>query len=120
MAEGQLLFTLEYEKFVEIVNGENWFNLQHEFRIAGGSLSHSFLIWQEESGNAWLLADFETKKTYDFEMEAEPTQTATGTEPAEPARIEISGPASQEEQLIGLTDPKTNSFPPTTKPSRNK
>ena len=100
MADGNLLFTLEYEKFVEIVNGENWFNLQHEFRIAGGSLSHSFLIWQEESGNTWLLADFETTKTYSIE-----TKKAAATDSQ--ATVEILEQSSQKEQLIGLKDPKS-------------
>ena len=100
MAEGQLSFTLEYEKFVEIVNQENWFNLQHEFRIAGGSLSHSFLIWQEESGNTWLLVDFETTKTYGIE-----TKKAAATDSQ--ATVEILEQSSQEEQLISLKDPKS-------------
>jgi hypothetical protein len=99
MADGHLLFSLEYEKFVEIMNGENWFNFQHEFRIAGGSLSHSFLIWQEESGNTWLLADFETTKTYSIE-----TKKAAATDSQ--ATVEILEQSNQEEQLIGLKDPK--------------
>lgn len=106
MTERQSLFSLDYEQFNAILNQQNWFNLQYEFERAGTSLSQSFLIWTGETGNTWLLADFETKKTYDIEMEAEPTQTTAGTESAEPARVEISEPSSQEEQLIELTDPK--------------
>ena len=104
MAERQLLFTLNYEQFNEILSQQNWFNLQDEFEAVGNSLSQSFLIWREETGNTWLLADFETKKTYDIEREAKPAETATETEPAETARVEILGPSSQEEQLIELTD----------------
>ena len=96
MAEGQFLFTLEYKQFSEILNRQNWFNLQHEFGTAGVPLSHSFLIWEEESGNAWLLADFETKKTYDIEK-----KRVKGVEESE--TVDISGPSDQEEQLIGLT-----------------
>ena len=103
MAERQLLFTPNYERFNQILSQQNWFNLQSEFEAAGHSLSQSFLIWTGETGNTWLLADFETGKTYDIEREAEPTQPATE---AEPARVEISESSSQEEQLIGLTDPK--------------
>ena len=104
MAEQQSLFTLNYEQFSEILSQQNWFNLQHEFETAGNSLSQSFLIWKAETGSTWMLADFETKKTYDIEREAKPAETATETEPAETARVEILGPSSQEEQLIELTD----------------
>lgn len=104
MAEGQLLFTLDYEQFNEILSHQNWFNLQHEFERAGTPLSQSFLIWIGESGNTWLLADFETKKTYDIEREAEPAEPATEAEPEKTARVEISEPSSQEEQLVELTD----------------
>ena len=99
MAEGQLLFTLEYKQFSEILNRQNWFNLQHEFGTAGVPLSHSFLIWEEEPENAWLLADFETKKTYDIEK-----KRVKGVEESE--TVDISGPSDQEEQLIGLRDPE--------------
>ena len=99
MAEGQLLFTLDYEQFNKILSQQNWFNLQHEFGMAGVSLSHSFLIWAGESGNTWLIADFETKKTYEIERKRVP-----GSE--EPATVEISESLSQEEQVIGLMEPE--------------
>ncbi len=106
MAEGQVLFTLDYERFNEILSQQNWFNLQHEFGTAGVSLSHSFLIWKGKSGNTWLLADFETKKTYDIkrviERVAESIERIAESE--ELAKVEISGPSNQEEQPIELTD----------------
>ena len=97
MAEGQLLFSLDYKQFNQILSQQNWFNLQHEFKMADTPLSQSFLIWKGESGNTWLLVDFETKKTYDIESQVEPD---------EPAVAEISMPSSQEEQLIELTNPE--------------
>ena len=46
MAEGRWLFSLDYDRFNEILNQQNWFNLQHEFETAGISLSQNFLIWR--------------------------------------------------------------------------
>ena len=103
MTDGKKLFTLNYEQFNTIWGNRYWFNLQPEFEKARYPLSQSFLIWPGETGDTWVLADFETKKTYDIEIEAERNQPATETEPA---KVEISGPSSQEEQLIGLSDPE--------------
>ena len=97
MAEGQSLFTLDYEQFNEILSHQNWFNLQHEFERAGTSLSQSFLIWKGESGSTWLLADFDAKKTYDID-----TKKAASTDSQ--ATVEILEQSNQEEQLIELTD----------------
>lgn len=104
MTERQLLFTLDYEQFNEILSHQNWFNLQQEFERAGTSLSQSFLIWRGESGSTWLLVDFDTKKAYDLETEAEAEAPAGTTEPEKSIRVEISGPSSQEKQLIELAD----------------
>ncbi len=104
MTERQLLFTLDYEQFNEILSHQNWFNLQQEFERAGTSLSQSFLIWSGESGSTWLLADFDAKKTYDIETEAEAEAPTGTTEPEKSIKVEISGPSSQEKQLIELTD----------------
>ena len=73
MAERNILFSLNYEQFAEILNYESWFNLQREFKTKQVSLSQSLLIWTGESGSTWLLADFEGKTTYDIEQK-------TGTE----------------------------------------
>ena len=98
MAEGRWLFSLDYDRFNEILNQQNWFNLQHEFETAGISLSQNFLIWRGEAGDTWLLADFKTKRTYDLKRNVKLTEGET--------TVEISGPSSQEEQLIELTDPR--------------
>ena len=67
MAEGQLLFTLDYEQFNGIRG--NLFNLREEFDRRNVSLSQSLLISQETQNTYWLLVDFENKKTYDIRKE---------------------------------------------------
>ena len=72
MAEGQILFNLNLERFRTALrslssNNDNGYNLQSEFKKKGISLSQSLLIWQGESGNTWLLADFENEKAYNIE-----------------------------------------------------
>ena len=67
MDEGEMRFSLDIENFQGTLGRGNWFNLQHEFKIKKASLSQSLLVWREESGNTWLLADFENKKIYDID-----------------------------------------------------
>ena len=67
MDEGEMRFSLDIENFQGTLRRDNWFNLQHEFKIKKASLSQSLLVWREESGNTWLLADFENKKIYDID-----------------------------------------------------
>ena len=98
MAERNMLFSLNYEQFAEILNYESWFNLQREFKIKQVSLSQSLLIWTGESGSTWLLADFEGKTTYDIEQK-------TGTEGS--VIVEIWESSSQEEQPPYLKSPAT-------------
>ena len=98
MADRQLLFTLDYAQFNEILSHESWFNLQEEFRKRSIPFSQSFLIWEEERRKRWLLADFETNKTYDIEQK---------TEAEEPPMVEIWELSSQEKRLTDLNDPET-------------
>lgn len=72
MAERKKLFRLELERFREASNPlsaqhPNCFRLQHEFKSKKVSLSPSLLIWREQSGDSWLLADFEYQKTYEID-----------------------------------------------------
>ena len=74
MAEGQLLFTLNYERFSEDWSQEILFYLQQEFDTkANIPLSESLLISQETEGTYWLLVDFENQKTYDIRKENDTT-----------------------------------------------
>ena len=74
MAEGQFLFTLDYEQFTEDWSQEILFNLQREFDTKTNfSLSQSLLISQETEGTYWLLVDFENQKTYDIKKENDTT-----------------------------------------------
>ena len=68
MAENKRLFNLDLARFNEIWDPPNCFNLQHEFRTNSVPLSNGLLTWPEESGDKWLIADFENKKTYDIKM----------------------------------------------------
>ena len=68
MAENKRLFNLDLARFNEIWDPPNCFNLQHEFRTNSVPLSNGLLTWLEESGDKWLIADFENKKTYDIKM----------------------------------------------------
>ena len=67
MAEGEMRFSLDIENFRGTLGRDNLFNLHHEFKIKKAPLSQSLLVWREESGNTWLLADFENKKIYDID-----------------------------------------------------
>lgn len=98
MAERNMLFSLNYEQFAEILSYESWFNLQREFKMKQVSLSQSLLIWTGESGSTWLLADFGGKTTYDIERK-------TGAEGN--VIVEIWESASQEEQPPYLKSPAT-------------
>ncbi|MDE0014703.1 MAG: hypothetical protein OXU51_00845 [Candidatus Poribacteria bacterium] len=64
MQERHTLFTLDQQRFHNILSEENWFKLQHEFKTKKNPLSQSLLIWDEEPGKTWLLADFGNQKTY--------------------------------------------------------
>ena len=59
MAEGQLLFTLDYERFNAIRQQGNLFNLRDEFETRNLSLSHSLIIFKGATTDRWLLIDFE-------------------------------------------------------------
>ena len=100
MAEGQILFSLDSERFQAAWGSlsssyPNGFSLQQEFKIKGVPLSQSLLIWREESGHTWLLADFENKKSYDIE-EIEDTDGNR--------RVEVSEQSTETEQPVTLTD----------------
>ena len=100
MAERKKLFSLELERFREASEPlssrhPNCFRLQHEFKSKKVSLSQSLLIWRGESGNTWLLADFENQKTYDIEL-------VEGTD--EIRTVDVWELTSQTEQPVNLTD----------------
>ena len=102
MAEGQILFSLDAEKFQIALNllmsrQTNCFNLQNDFKTKGVSLSQSLLAWGEGSG-IWLLADFESQKTYDIER-----INGTGGNQT----VEVSERPSEVEQPVTLTDTET-------------
>ena len=101
MAERQIQFNLDWERFQTTLNqlsSSNGFSLQHEFKTKGSSLSQSLLTWQGESGNTWLLADFENKKTYDIEVVGDT---------AENQRVEVSEQSTKAEQPFTLTNAET-------------
>ena len=100
MAEGQIRFSLDSDRFRAALsslrsNNSNGYNLQHEFKTNGISLSQSLLIWSGESGNTWLLADFENEETYNIE-EVDDT--------VENQRVEISELPNEAEQPTSLRD----------------
>ena len=97
MAERQIQFNLDWERFqtaLSQLSSSNSFNLQHEFKTKGSSLSQSLLTWQGESGNTWLLADFENKKTYDIEVVGDTVENQ---------RVVVSEQSSEEQQPFTLT-----------------
>ena len=103
MAEGQILFSLDSERFRVALNSlsssyPNSFSLQQEFKTKRVSLSQSLLIWRGESGQTWLLADFENKKTYDIEEVGDT---------AENQRTEVSEQSAEAEQPFTLTNTET-------------
>ena len=98
MAEGKILFSLDWERFQTTLNqlsSSNGFSLQHEFKTHGISLSQSLLIWNPESGRTWLLADFENEKSYNIEQ----VNDTAGNQ-----RADISELSDEAEQPITLTD----------------
>ena len=100
MAERQIQFNLDWERFqtaLSQLSSSNSFNLQHEFKTKGSSLSQSLLTWQGESGNTWLLADFENKKTYDIEVVGDTAGNRT---------VIVQEQSSDVEQPFTLTDPE--------------
>ena len=98
MAEEKRLFSMDYERFNEILSRKSWFNLQEEFHTRPIPFSQSFLLWVEESRKKWFLVDFETNKTYNIEQK-------TGAE--ESSIVEIWELSNQEEQLTDLNVPET-------------
>ena len=95
MAENKRLFNLDLARFNEIWDPPNCFNLQHEFRTNSVPLSNGLLTWPEESGDKWLIADFENKKTYDIKMVSD-----AGGNPS----VEVWERARDEEQLVTSKD----------------
>ncbi len=73
MNERQKSFTWEYEQFIGIWREEGLFKLQQEFDNRNVTLSRSLLIYEETKSTYWLLADFETKKTYEIKKENDTT-----------------------------------------------
>ena len=98
MAEGKMLFSMDYERFNEILSRKSWFNLREEFHMRTIPFSESFLIWVEESRKEWFLVDFEVNKTYSVKQK-------TGAE--ESSIVEIWELSNQEEQLTDLNVPET-------------
>ena len=101
MAERQIQFNLDWERFqtaLSQLSSSNSFNLQHEFKTKGSSLSQSLLTWQGESGNTWLLADFENKKTYDIEVVGDTVENQ---------RVVVSEQSTEAEQPFTLTNTET-------------
>ena len=97
MAEGEMRFSLDIENFRGTLGRDNLFNLHHEFKIKKAPLSQSLLVWREESGNTWLLADFENKKIYDIDE-------VDGT--AGNRTVIVQEQSSDVEQPFTLTDPE--------------
>ena len=74
--ESEILLRLNLNKFENILSEKTWFKLQQEFGTQHNSLSQSYLIWTDNSGQQWMLADFDNKKTYYLDLL---TKTGTGT-----------------------------------------
>ena len=72
-------FSLDIENFQEFLQRGNWSYLQHQFSVNQASLSQSLLVWSEESGNAWLLADYENTQIYGIEELADALGNRTVT-----------------------------------------
>ncbi len=94
MAERKKLFNLDLERFREIWDGNDWFNLQNEFKTKNIPLSESLLKWQDE--NIPYLTDFENAKTYDIHERV--------GEDAENPIVEVWERGSEEEQPVTSTD----------------
>ena len=65
MAERKELFSLDSERFREIWDRNDWFNLQQEFKTNNIPLSDSLLKWEIEY--KLYLTDFQNAKTYDID-----------------------------------------------------
>lgn len=106
MQERHTLFILNQQRFRDILSQENWFKLQHEFKTKKNPLSQSVLIWDEESGKTWLLADFENQKTYHIQngqdAEGNPITDTEGD-----PMLQVSESSDQGEQPITLKDTET-------------
>ena len=90
-----MLFNMHLDRFREIWDHQNWFALQHAFRTENVDLSKSLLAWTRETGDEWLLADFENQKTYDIKMVDD-----TGGNPS----VEVLERPSDEEQPVTSKD----------------
>ena len=102
MAERKKLFSLELERFREASEPlssqhPNCFRLQHEFKTKKVSLSQSLLIWREQSGTSWLLADFGNQKTYEIDR----VEGADGN-----FTVDVWELPNQAEQPVFMTDTK--------------
>ena len=73
MAEGQFLFDLDYEQFLNNLGPNILSFLQEEFGTRNYSLSRSLLFSTETENSSWLLVDFENKKAYDIKKEDDTT-----------------------------------------------
>lgn len=106
MQERHTLFTLDQQRFRDILSQENWFKLQHEFKVKKNPLSQSLLVWDEESGKTWLLADFGNQKTYHIQNEQDaegnPVTNAEGN-----PMLQVSELSDQDEQPVTLKDTET-------------
>lgn len=106
MQEIHTLFTLNQQRFRDILSEGNWFKLQHEFKIKKKSISQSLLIWEEESGKTWLLADFENQKTYHIEN-GQDAESNPITDAEDNRILQVSESADQDEQPMTLKDTET-------------
>ena len=82
------MFSLDLSKFQNILSEKAWFKLQQEFETQHNSLSQSYLIWADGSGQQWMLFDFGNKKTYYIHSFPE-TRTGTTNE-EKPPRANVS------------------------------
>lgn len=69
VAEEQLLFTLDYEQFMENWSQDILSFLQEEFARSKIFLSRSLLFSTETINSNWLLVDFENEKAYNIKKE---------------------------------------------------
>ena len=106
MQEEHILFRLDEQKFQNILSEKNWFKLQHEFKTKKNPLSQSLLIWDEESGSIWLLADFGNQKTYRIQIEQNANSNPERDADSNPM-MQVSAVSNQNEQLVNLKDPET-------------
>ena len=90
MAERKILFSLDLERFRQIWDTDDWFNLQREFKNNNVPLSNSLLKWLDE--NIPYFADFENTKTYDIHEKV-------GEDPENPI-AEVWERGNEEEQPV--------------------